>query len=170
MNKRLMSDYLESGDIEKIKIGTGSVMPTAEKALVLPSGTMAPTQQDILDTLGVSNQSELIDTDFTALATNGEEFFQVFYSHDLNAFFSHQLVVANNSVKPNVVNDLLLNASVSLGNGISRSEIEDTITDSGYNLPSKPVMFYIEDPDGHTWFLRYIPAIDKYAIEKLTLK
>ena len=57
----------------------------------------------------------------------------------------------------------------SLGNGLSRNEIEAAITNEGYPLPTKDVLFYIVDTS-KAWLVRYFEALDKYGIEKLSMK
>ena len=57
----------------------------------------------------------------------------------------------------------------SLGNGLSRNEIETAITNEGYPLPTKDVLFYIVDTS-KAWLVRYFEALDKYGIEKLSMK
>ena len=57
----------------------------------------------------------------------------------------------------------------SLGNGISRNEIETVIQDAGYDLPTTGVQFYIVDT-AKAWFVRYFVSLDKYGVEKLSMK
>ena len=57
----------------------------------------------------------------------------------------------------------------SLGNGLTRTEIETTITDAGYSLPTENILFYIVDTT-KAWLVRYFKDLDKYGIEKLTMK
>ena len=57
----------------------------------------------------------------------------------------------------------------SLGNGLTRTEIETAITDAGYNLPTENILFYIVDTT-KAWLVRYFKDLDKYGIEKLTMK
>jgi hypothetical protein len=147
-----------------------SAMATAEKALVLSPEVNSPSKQDLLDALGANSESELIDFDFTAMATNGNEFWQVFFSHQLDEFFTHQITLASNGIKPDIAKDIELHASVAFGNGISRSEIENLITARGYKLPTRNVTFFARDADDKIWFVRYFASIDKYGIERLNLK
>ena len=56
-----------------------------------------------------------------------------------------------------------------LGNGLTRTEIETAITDAGYNLPTENILFYIVDTT-KAWLVRYFKDLDKYGIEKLTMK
>jgi hypothetical protein len=57
----------------------------------------------------------------------------------------------------------------SLGNGLSRGEIETALQDAGYDLPQNDVTFYIVDT-AKAWLIHYFPSLDKYAIEKLSMK
>jgi len=57
----------------------------------------------------------------------------------------------------------------SLGNGISRAEIETVITDAGYPLPTNEITFYIVDT-AKAWLVRYFPPLDRYGVEKLSMK
>ena len=57
----------------------------------------------------------------------------------------------------------------SLGNGINRAEIEQVITDAGYPLPTNEITFYIVDT-AKAWLVRYFPPLDKYGVEKLSMK
>jgi hypothetical protein len=56
-----------------------------------------------------------------------------------------------------------------LGGGLNRTEIEDAITDAGYPLPTTGVQFYIMDTS-KAWLIRYFPPLDKYGVEKLSMK
>ena len=62
-----------------------------------------------------------------------------------------------------------IKVSYSLGNGLTRTEIETCITDAGYNLPTKNILFYIVDTS-KAWLVRYFQDLDKYGIEKLSMK
>ena len=68
-------------------------------------------------------------------------------------------------------NDLIptLYVTYSLGSGLSRTEIESVITNGGYPIPTTEVTFYIVDTS-KAWLVRYFPTLDKYGIEKLTMK
>ncbi len=147
-----------------------SAMATAERALVLPSEVTSPQKQDFLTALGAIGEAELVKNDFTALATNGEKYLQVFYSHALDEFFSSPLVLASGNARPDIAQGSTLHATVSFGTGISRGEIENLITDRGYNLPTKDITFYARDANDKVWFCHYLKAVDKYAVEKLNLK
>ena len=147
-----------------------SAMATAEKALLLPPTVVSPTKQDFLDALGSSSQAELIGSDFTALSTNGNDFFQVFYSHQMDEFFSHPIVLATDSAKPTIAKDEVMVSGNDYGNGLSRAEIEADINDAGYEMPTRDVTFFIQDAGDHVWFVRYFASIDKFAVEKLKLK
>ena len=57
----------------------------------------------------------------------------------------------------------------SLGNGLSRNEIEAAITNEGYPLPTKDVLFYVVDTS-KAWLVRYFEALDKYGVTKLNMK
>ena len=57
----------------------------------------------------------------------------------------------------------------SLGNGINRTEIETVIQDAGYPLPTNKVTFYIVDT-AKAWMIRYFPPLDKYGVQKLSMK
>ncbi len=147
-----------------------SAMATAEKPLLLQPAVKSPRKSDFLSSLASANELELIESDFTALATNGNEYFQVFFSHQLDEFFSHQIMLASNGVKPDIADDMVLSSSNNYGNSLSRAEIESDIDANGYERPSRSVVFYITDSADHCWLVKYIPDLDKYAIEKLTLK
>jgi hypothetical protein len=64
---------------------------------------------------------------------------------------------------------LVIQVNHSLGSGLSRSEIENSITDAGYPLPTTGVQFYIMDTN-RAWLIRYFPPLDKYGVEKLNMK
>ena len=68
-------------------------------------------------------------------------------------------------------NDLVptLYVNYNLGNGLSRTEIETVITGAGYPSPTNEVTFYIVDTT-RAWLVRYFPALDKYGVEKLSMK
>ena len=57
----------------------------------------------------------------------------------------------------------------SLGNGLTRTKIEDSIQDAGYPLPTENILFYIVDTS-KAWLVRYFKSLDKYGVEKLTMK
>ena len=57
----------------------------------------------------------------------------------------------------------------SLGSGINRADIEQVITDAGYPLPTNEITFYIVDT-AKAWLVRYFPPLDKYGVEKLSMK
>jgi hypothetical protein len=59
--------------------------------------------------------------------------------------------------------------SQNLGSGINRNEIETAILGAGYSLPTTGMSFYIMDTS-KAWIVRYFPPLDKYGVEKLTMK
>ena len=62
-----------------------------------------------------------------------------------------------------------IKVNYSLGNGISRTKIETVIQDAGYPLPTENVLFYVVDT-AKAWLVRYFKDLDKYGIEKLSMK
>ena len=60
-------------------------------------------------------------------------------------------------------------ANHSLGNGLSRSEIEDAILGAGFLLPVTEVSFFIVGTV-RAWIVHYFPPLDKYGVEKLSMK
>ena len=56
------------------------------------------------------------------------------------------------------------------GRNINRTEIEEAITEAGYSLPTKNILFYIVDDDSKAYLVRYFSQIDKYGIEKLGMR
>ena len=69
-------------------------------------------------------------------------------------------------------NDLIptIYATNDFGRNISRNEIETSLTDAGYNLPTKNVLFYIVDSNNKAYLVRYFVDIDKYGCDKLTMR
>ena len=67
----------------------------------------------------------------------------------------------------NIVPTIYVNHS--LGNGINRNEIETALTDAGYPLPTNEMLFFIIDT-AKVWMVVYVPALDKYGVEKLSMK
>jgi len=64
-----------------------------------------------------------------------------------------------------------LDTSDVLGNGISRTEIEQVLTDNGVSVPLlKNWKFFVKDGNNKIWFITYFKDIDKYAVEKMVLK
>ena len=68
----------------------------------------------------------------------------------------------------------VLHTSQSVGTGLSRTEINNTIQEN-QNGPSaldmsKSQQFYIIDADENIFFVRYFAEIDKFAFEKLTVR
>jgi len=57
-----------------------------------------------------------------------------------------------------------------LGTSLNRLEIETAITEAGFPLPSRDVLFYLTDDKPHAFMVRYFAGIDKYGYERLTLR
>ena len=60
-------------------------------------------------------------------------------------------------------------ALAAFGRGINRREVELAITQAGYPLPTKNVLFYLVDEDKKAYLVRYFADIDKYGTEKLKM-
>jgi hypothetical protein len=74
-----------------------TAMATAEKSLVFDDSIgRRPTLADITGALGASGQGDLVEANFTALGTNESQtrYWQVFYDHIHDAFFTHELFKA----------------------------------------------------------------------------
>ena len=65
---------------------------------------------------------------------------------------------------------LTIYSTNSFGSNINRTEIETSIIEAGYPLPTQDRFAYIVDSNGKAYFVRYFAALDKYGIEKLTMK
>ena len=61
----------------------------------------------------------------------------------------------------------VIQASFSFGRNISRSEIEQTLSDNGISLPTTDRLCYMIDADEKVFFVRYFSSIGKYGTEKL---
>ena len=61
-------------------------------------------------------------------------------------------------------------AQESFGSRINRGEIEQSLIDAGYDMPQHDLLFYIIDTNRKCFLVRYLADIDKYAIERLSLK
>ena len=57
----------------------------------------------------------------------------------------------------------------SLGNGLTRTKIETVIQDAGYTIPTDNILFYIVDTT-KAWLVRYFKDLDKFGVEKLSMK
>ena len=68
-------------------------------------------------------------------------------------------------------NDLVptIYATGAFGRNVNRTEVETAITEAGYPLPTKNVLFYLADEDGKAYLVRYFADIDKYGTEKLKM-
>jgi hypothetical protein len=68
-------------------------------------------------------------------------------------------------------NDLVptIYVNYNLGTGLNRDKIETAITGAGYALPTTEILFYIADTT-KAFLVRYFPPLDKYGIEKLSMK
>jgi len=66
---------------------------------------------------------------------------------------------------------LRLDSANVYGSGISRTEIETTLTENNIPFPlGNNWRFFIRDANNKLWFITYFKDIDKYATEKMPLK
>jgi len=81
----------------KARAAPVTAMATAEKALVFDDSIgRRPKLSDITGALGASGQENMVEANFTALGTNESQtrYWQVFYDHIHDAFFTHELFKA----------------------------------------------------------------------------
>ncbi|RKZ25988.1 hypothetical protein DRQ29_05500 [bacterium] len=62
---------------------------------------------------------------------------------------------------------IVLTTSNNFGASLSRAEIEVTISDNGYPLPTDNVSFYLID-SSRIYTITYLQSIDEFVYEKLT--
>ena len=63
-----------------------------------------------------------------------------------------------------------VNVDLDLGAGISRQEIDDALISIDAVRPRDNQQFYIHDNSDHVWLVVYLEKLNKFAVEKLTLK
>jgi hypothetical protein len=143
---------------------------TLKEPVLLPPNVLSPKKQDILDYVHNLGEDDKLNKDFKTIMTNGNEYWYLLYIHEFDEFFISAIDMIGDGAKPNLVRDIMLTSTTQLGNGINRAEVEQVITDEGYNLPQITVTFYIKDTDNDVWFVHYLKELDAYSVEKLVLK
>ena len=149
-----------------------TAMATAKTTLQLTPGKEIPTRSDITDALGNTSQADMVNTNFSALATDGYKFYQVYFDHIHDEFYGHELVQLANTknINTDAESQLVLNTTQNVGTGLSRDEIENTIIENGYGMPQRNITFLINDSQGKVFRVSYLNVLDRYAYEKLTVR
>jgi len=167
--KRNINEYLASGEVEKIKVGkNGSIMVALEEVITIPKD---PEQSDISNAIQDSGQDMPNGVDIQCMATDGGGLYQLFYSYILDKWFYSPLGSIKQAGAFRQIRDgEVIYTDDSIGRSLSRPEIESVLNDNNISFGDINVNFYIVEKNKYCWLVKYLAAIDKFAIEKLTLK
>ena len=65
----------------------------------------------------------------------------------------------------------IVEAQFSIGNGLSRHEIDRALTEDGETLPlATNRAFNLIDDQGKAWMVKYFKDYDKFGVRKLSMK